>query len=316
VRTIRGGSSRTAVIVSAPQQPAEQGIHSARIAVVVNALLAVVKIGVGIFGHAYALVADGCESLADVFSSLAVWWGLHVSLQPADENHPQGHGKAEPLAALVVTIALFGAAVGIAVQAVHGIATPHLIPAPFTLLVLVGVICVKEALYRYVSRVSRDLESTAVRGDAAHQRGDVLVSAAAFVGISIAIVGARVHPGLRWETSDDWAALFASAIIAANGLAIGRSALYDLTDARPDGKIEASVRQVAARVPGVASLHKCTVRKSGFDYYVELDVRVDRNLLVWQGHEIAHAVQDAVRGRAAGGRIAQVLVHIEPTRAG
>jgi cation diffusion facilitator family transporter len=280
----------------------------------VNLVLALCKAAAGILGTSYALVADAVESVTDVFASLLVYVGLQVAARPADDDHPHGHGKAEPLAALAVALFLFLAAVGVAYQSIREILTPHLVPAPWTLLVLVGVILVKETLFRFVLNVGEAVGSSAVKGDAWHHRSDAITSAAAFVGIAVAVVGNRLNPASYWSSADDWAALLASGLIAFNGWGILRGALYELTDAHPGTEIEDEIRRVARTVPGVDSLHRCVIRKMGFDYYVELDVRVDPQMTVFDAHEIAHQVQDVVRADVEGARIARVLVHIEPTR--
>src|SRR5437867_3045335 len=102
----------------------ETGVRIAKLALVVNALLAIGKIATGVLGNSYVLIADGIESTADIFSSVVVWGGLRVSVLPADENHPFGHGKAEPVAGIIVSMILLAAAVLIAVQSVHEILTP------------------------------------------------------------------------------------------------------------------------------------------------------------------------------------------------
>lgn len=297
-----------------PAHPAQQGMRSTLIGIAVNLVLALCKAAAGIFGTSYALVADAIESVTDVFSSLLVYIGLQVAAKPADESHPHGHGKAEPLAALAVALFLFLAAIGVAYQSVREILTPHLVPAPWTLLVLVGVIVAKETLFRFVLKVGEEVGSTAVKGDAWHHRSDAITSAAAFIGIAVAVIGNRLNPASYWSSADDWAALLASGLIAFNGWGILRGALYELTDAHPGPELEEEIRHVAMTVPGVDSLHRCVIRKMGFDYYVELDVRVDPNMTVFQAHDIAHKVQDVVRAEVKGGRIARVLVHIEPTR--
>ena len=175
------------------------------------------------------------------------------------------------------------------------------------------VVGAKEGLALYIDKVGKESGSGAVRADARHQRSDVLTSAAAFVGISVALIGSHFSPDPRWASADDWAALLASVFIAWNGVGILRGALYELTDGRPDTKIEASVRRVAQTVPGVIGTHKCFVRKMGFDYYVELDVRVDGGMRVVEAHEITHAVENAVRAQIRDERFARVLVHIEPS---
>lgn len=285
--------------------PAARGMRSARVGIIANALLAAAKAVAGLLGHSYALVADAIESMSDVVSSLIVWCGLKVAAKPPDKNHPYGHGKAEPLAAMAVAMALFVAAITIAVQSVREIRTPHHAPAPFTLVVLLVVVLVKEVLFRFVFRVGEAVDSRAVRTDAWHHRSDAITSAAAFVGISVALIG-----GAGYESADDWAALFASGIIAFNAWRLIRPVLGELTDAAPATDIEARVRQAASAVEGVLGLDKCLVRKMGFDYYVDLDVIVDGDLSVRAGHEIAHRVQSAIR--RAEPCISKVLVHVEP----
>src|SRR5438552_14030376 len=151
---------------------ATRSIRWAQAGLLVNALLVLVKLIAGIVGHANALVADAIESSADIFSSLIVWMGLSIASRPADEDHPYGHGKAEPLAAAVVSLMLLGAAIGISIMAIREIVTPHHLPAPFTLFVAAGVIIIKEALYRRVSRVGKEVGSTAIAADAWHHPSD------------------------------------------------------------------------------------------------------------------------------------------------
>ena len=283
------------------------GARVARLGLVINVVLAAVKIVAGVVGHAYVLIADGMESAIDVAGSIVIWGGLTVAARPPDRTHPYGHGKAEPIAALVVAICVLAAAIGLAIESVREILMPHHGPAPFTLAILVAVIVIKEFLFRYVNRIGRDLESTAVQTDAWHHRSDALTSGAAFMGISVALIG-----GERWQSADDWAALFACAVIAANGVRLALPAFQEIMDTAPGGKIVRSIRTVASSVPGVVEVEKCHARKMGLDYYVDLHVGVDGNISVHEGHEIAHRVKSAIQ--QSDSRVADVLVHIEPAK--
>ena len=283
------------------------GARVALLGLVINVVLAAVKIVAGVVGHAYVLIADGMESAIDVAGSIVIWGGLTVAARPPDRTHPYGHGKAEPVAALVVAICVLAAAIGLAIESVREILTPHHGPAPFTLAILVAVIVIKEFLFRYVNRIGQDLESTAVQTDAWHHRSDALTSGAAFIGISVALIG-----GERWQSADDWAALFACAVIAANGVRLALPALQEIMDTAPGGKIVRSIRTVASSVPGVVEVEKCYARKMGLDYYVDLHVGVDGNISVHEGHEIAHRVKSAIQ--QSDSRVADVLVHIEPAK--
>ena len=284
----------------------QTGTRVALFGMIVNFIFATAKILGGFFGNAYVLIADGIESGMDVASSFVIWGGLKVAARPPDATHPYGHGKAEPIAAIIVAVGVLAAAIGLAVQSMREIFLPHHAPAPYTLVILIVVIIVKETLFRYVNRIGRDVESTAVQTDAWHHRSDALTSAAAFIGISVALIG-----GKRWQSADDWAALFACAVIAANGIRLLRPAFYEIMDTAPR-KIVKSVCSVASSVPGVLEVEKCRARKMGLDFYVDLHVGVDGNMSVHEGHEIAHRVKSAIQ--QSDSRIADVLVHIEPAQ--
>lgn len=291
-----------------PASNLQSGARVALLGMVINAVLTTAKILTGVFGNSYVLIADGIESALDVGGSVVIWAGLKVAARPPDETHPYGHGKAEPVAAAIVAFGVLAAAVGLALQSVREIFTPQHAPAPFTLLVLIIVVLVKELLYRSVMRLGRDVESTAVQTDAWHHRTDAFTSGAAFIGISIALIG-----GERWQSADEWAALFACALIAANGIRLLSPALHEIMDTAPRGDMCGQIRAAALSVRGVSEVEKCLVRKMGLYFYVDLHVGVDGAISVRDGHEIAHKVKAAIR--ATDARITDVLVHVEPAAA-
>jgi cation diffusion facilitator family transporter len=259
----------------------------------------------GLLGHSYALIADAVESFSDIISSAIVWGGLAVSAKPPDDEHPYGHGKAEPLATLVVGSLLVAAAAGVIVQAVRSVVTPREPPELYTLAVLLVVVIIKEGLFRLASRVGHQIDSTAVSADAWHHRSDAITSVVAAVGISISIFG-----GPGYESADGWAALLGGGIIAFNGVRFLRRAIYELMDAQPDTEFLKSVSDVAASVPGVKRVEKLLARKMGTVYLCDMHIEVDGSLPVRQAHHLAHQVKDTVRKQLP--RIADVLVHIEP----
>ena len=271
-----------------------------------NVALAAAKFAGGIFGHTYALIADGAESLLDILSSALVWAGFRVAAKPPDVNHPYGHGKAEPLAALAVALFVFFMAGWIAVHAVQEILTPHQRPAWWTLVVLAGVIVTKMWFSRRMSAAGKKVGSTGLDVEALHHWSDAMTSAAAFVGISIALWAGR-----GWEAADDWAALFACVIIGFNGVGMFGKALRDVMDTAVAPDFENEVRSLALAVPGVRALDKVRVRKSGLSHLVDIHVCVDGDLSVRAGHDIAHAVKDALLASVPHA-ISDVSVHIEP----
>ena len=286
--------------------PVQKGLRSTLIGILANTLLAAIKATAGFLGNSYALIADAIEPTTDIASSLIVWSGLKIAALPPDADHPYGHGKAEPLAAVVVSFTLIAAAIGIAIQSVREILTPHHAPAAFTLAVLVLVVVTKETLFRFVFNVGQGINSTAVKSDAWHHRSDAITSSAAFVGISISLIG-----GVGYESADDWAALLASTIILLNAYRILRPAINEVMDSAPSSDVDRSIRQAAQHVEGVIALEKCFIRKMGFSYYVDLHVTVDGELSVRHGHDIARQVKQAIR--TSNPNVAEVLVHIEPS---
>jgi cation diffusion facilitator family transporter len=270
-----------------------------------NAILAVIKVAGGILGHAYALVADGVESMSDIAISILIWAGFKWAAQPPDKDHPYGHGKAEAVSGLFTAVVVITAGVGIGWHAVTEIRDPQRVPQWWTLLILAGVVTAKVIFSRRLDAVGRDTESTALGAEAWHHLSDAMTSAAAFIGISIAVVG-----GPGYAAADGWAALAASAVIVFNGVKIFRRSLNEVMDIAVPPKMENDVREIASRVAGVAGLDKTRVRKSGLSYLVDIQIRVAGELSVREGHNIAHAVKDVLL--ASQLRVSDVTVHVEP----
>jgi cation diffusion facilitator family transporter len=288
---------------------AERALKGARLVVrgmALNAVLAVVKIAGGVLGHAYALVADGVESMSDIAISILIWAGFQWAARPPDAEHPYGHGKAEAVSGLFTAVVVLAAGAGIGWHAVNEIRNPAQVPQWWTLVILAGVVATKVIFSRRLDAVGRDTESTALGAEAWHHLSDAMTSGAAFVGISIAVMG-----GPSYAAADGWAALIASVVIAYNGIKIFRKALNEVMDIAVPPKMENEVREMASLVPGVASLDKTRIRKSGLSYLVDIQIRVAGDLSVREGHDIAHAVKDKLL--ASKLRVSDVTVHVEPT---
>jgi cation diffusion facilitator family transporter len=285
------------------ERAVQDGLKSSLVGIGSNLALAGFKCVAGFLGHSFALIADGIESLSDVVSSTVVFLGLKFAIKPPDKEHPYGHGKAEPVAAVMVSLALIVAAILIGIESIKRIQELHPLPKPYTLWVLLTVVGIKVLLSRYVTGVGNSLESTAVRSDAWHHLSDAITSGFAFIGISVAL-------WTQNPAADDWAALCAAPIIIFNAYRQLRLPMGELLDATPSPRVEEQVRSAASSVPDVLGLEKCYVRKVGFRYYVDLHVVVRGDLTVRRGHQIAHQVEDTVLRSVP--RVAEVLVHIEP----
>lgn len=270
-------------------------------------VLALIKFITGTLGHSYALIADAIESATDFFASFLVLLGFKYANRPADKNHPYGHGKVEPLITFLIVGLLITSALVIAHQSLQNIRTPHAMPASFTLIVLGVIILWKEISFRFVIRKSKETHSTSLKADAWHHRSDAVSSIAAFIGISIALV-----MGQGWESADDWAALFASAIILYNSYLIFRPALSEIMDEHLYDDMIEHIRLVASGVEGVSGTEKCQVRKVGMRYYIDLHIEVDGDIPVKTGHAIAHRLKDQLLN--AFPEVADVLIHVEPQR--
>lgn len=287
-----------------------RALESAQMGMLVNTVLAVVKLLAGVLGNTYALIADAVESTADIFSSVIVWSGIRLAGRKADKEYPFGYGRAESLAGAVVSLMLIGASFGIAIVAIQAIRKPSGDPpAAWTLGVLVVVIVVKEYLARRVLLVGEEVGSIAVRADAAHHRSDAITSLAAFIGISLAVIG-----GPAWRSADDWAALIVAVIIFYNGVALLRPALDDLMDRVPGDDLIERVSQISLGVEDVEAIEKLKIRKVGLSYFVDIHVQADPLMSLFDAHIVSGKVKSAIQAEIP--EVDSVLVHMEPYERG
>lgn len=286
----------------------KRGLRATLLGMIVNATLAAGKLAAGLLGHSHALVADAVESFTDVFSSIVVWRGLVVAAEPPDAEHPYGHGKAEPIAAAMVSTMLILAAIGITISAINAMVSGHQeAPRLFTLIVLIVVMLVKETLFRFVSGEAETVQSTAVKADAWHHRSDAISSLAAATGIAISLIG-----GKRFEVADDIAAIVAAGIIAFNGWLMLRPSINELMDASARREVVERIRRIAATVDGVEKVEKCLVRKTGHLYFVDMHIEVNPKMTVERAHAISHEVKNKILEKFPA--VKDVLVHIEPAK--
>jgi cation diffusion facilitator family transporter len=284
----------------------QKAIQTTYLSIAGSAMLAIGKGLTGFFGNSYALIADAIESTSDIFASILVLFGIKYASKPADDNHPYGHGRAEPLITFLVVAFLVGSAIIIAYHSIIHIQTPHELPKPYTLIVLGIIIVIKEIFYRIVIARSKQTKSSSLKADAWHHRSDAITSLMAFIGISIALI-----LGKGYEAADDWAALAASAMILYNSYLILRPALGEIMDEHLYDDLIKQIRDVSVMVERVIYTEKCYVRKLGMKYYVDLHAIVDKTLTVKEGHEISHRLKDRIKLELP--MIDNVLIHIEPT---
>ena len=283
----------------------QSAIRTTYFSIIGNTCLAMIKGLAGFFGNSYALIADAIESTTDIFASLLVLFGLKYAKKPADENHPYGHGKIEPLVTFLVVAFLVTSATIIAYESIQNIQTPHKVPKSWTLIVLGSIILWKEISYRIVIKKSKQTNSSSLKADAWHHRSDAITSIMAFIGISIALIF-----GKGYETADDWAALLASAFILYNSYLIFRPALGEIMDEHLYDDLMQEIREESVKVKGVIGTEKCFIRKAGMKYHVDLHAIVNGEISVKEGHDISHQLKDHLRNEIPN--LGHVLIHIEP----
>lgn len=283
----------------------QTAIKATYFSIIGNTILAILKGFAGFFGNSYALIADAIESTADIFASFLVLFGIKYANKPADENHPYGHGRAEPLITFLVVGFLITSATIIAYESIINISTPHQLPKPWTLIVLGAIIIWKEYSFRVVMKRSIETNSSSLKADAWHHRSDAITSVAAFLGISIALI-----LGNGYEAADDWAALFASGFILYNSYLIFRPALGEIMDEHLYDDLIQQIRQVSIQVDGILDTEKCFIRKAGMHYHVDLHATVNSNITVKEGHDLAHKLKDTLRAQIP--ELGHVLIHVEP----
>lgn len=285
----------------------QTAIRTTYFSIIGNTALALIKGLAGFFGNSYALIADAIESTTDILASFLVLLGFKYAKRPADENHPYGHGKIEPLITFGVVAFLVISATIIASTSIENIQTPHQTPKSWTLIVLGLIIIWKEISFQVVIRKSRQTNSSSLKADAWHHRSDAITSVMAFIGISIALMF-----GEGYENADDWAALFASAFILYNSYLILRPALGEIMDEQLYDDLILEIRARSMEVPGVLGTEKCLIRKSGMKFHVDLHAIVNGEIPVKTGHHISHKLKDYLQNKIPN--LGEVLIHIEPNK--
>jgi cation diffusion facilitator family transporter len=268
-------------------------------------VLAATKLSAGYWGHSLAVLADGVESAGDVVSSSILWIGLQLAAQPADEDHPYGHGRYETLAGQAIGVFLMASGVLLAWQSWLRLAEQHSTPHPVTLWALLASILTKFLLARWKRKSAATLRSAALSADAMNDWLDVLSGL-----IALAAVALNVLDPQRFGHADSIGALLVALLVILLGGQVLYEASLQLIDTMPPPEQLAQIRSSALAAPGVRGVDKCRARRSGLAYLVDLHIEVDPQLTVEAGHRIGGIVRSQIRQQLPW--VADVLVHIEP----
>ncbi|MCF7854977.1 MAG: cation diffusion facilitator family transporter [Candidatus Pacebacteria bacterium] len=279
--------------------------HVTIVGAVANVLLSAFKITAGAFGNSQAVIADGVHSLSDLGTDIAVLVGAHYWSEPADREHPYGHGRVETIVTLGLAISLAAVGIGIIISAVGSLQKERLgAPSWVALCAAVLSIAVKEILYRWTVYKGKRIKSSAVVANAWHHRTDALSS----VPAAIAVGGAMISPA--WRFLDPLGGLVVSFFILQAGWRIGVGAIQNLIDHGAPTETVREITELAGEVEGVEDVHGVRTRNVGHGWSVDLHVLVQGDLSVRQGHTIAEETKQHLLEH--GPDVADVVVHIEP----
>jgi cation diffusion facilitator family transporter len=271
--------------------------------IAVSAVLAAVKIWIGLAANSVAVVSDGFESAADFFTSGLVLFGLWVALKPADTDHPYGHGRFETLIGLAIGVVLVATGTAISIRALEERYVEHT-PAAYAIWPLVGSIVAKFALGAGKFSIGKRTGSTSVAADAWNDAVDVLSGGVALIAILLAI-----HvPGMT--AADHYGGFAIGLIVIFLGFRVVRETALHLMDTMPDQDQMVQIRRVALSVEGARAIEKCFARKTGLRYHVDLHLEVDPEMTVRESHELGHTVKETILQKLDW--VEDVLVHVEP----
>jgi cation diffusion facilitator family transporter len=269
----------------------------------INAVLMMMKLCAGYYGKSEAVFADGIESACDFVAIAATYIAVRMGRQPLDGKHPYGHGKAESIAAIFVSLIIFISGAGILVQAVWTIleGKPEL-PGISAVLAAVVTIAVKEWLYRFTRETADRLESPALQALARDHRKDALTSIATLVGVSGAYFGLRIM--------DPLAAGLTALFIFHMGFQVFRTAAHDLMDGKPPEALISAITALSESVDGVEHVHEIRARRSGRYLIVDLKLDMDPGMTVKMSHDIATEVKRRIFREFPN--VGDVMIHINP----
>ncbi len=273
--------------------------------IIFNAILAAIKGIAGFLGSSSALIADAIESTGDVLGSIMVYAGLRYAHKPPDKEHPYGHGRIESVTTFALVGFLLVSAGIIIFNSIENLLQEQVVPAAYTLYILLAVILTKEAFFRFSRFYARKLGSTSLMADAEHHRSDAISSLAALIGVGTAVIW-----GEKYAAADEIAAIAAACIIIYNAYRLFMPTFKEIMDEQSYPELESQIRKEALMVDGILATEKCYIRKMGMRFYVDLHIIVRGNKSVREGHRIAHELRDRLQDGIP--RIGDILIHVEP----
>ena len=278
----------------------------------VNALLFAFKLVAGIVGRSGAMIADAAHSASDFATDVVVLGFVRISSKPRDDSYKWGYGKYETLASFIIGIALFAVAVDFFIESaekIKAVSNGAVLPRPGVIAIIAAAVSIvtKELLYQYTIRKGKALESPSVIANAWHHRSDALSSIGALIGIGLAY-----FLGEEWRIADPIAEIVVAALIMKVAIELCRAALAELLERSLPRAVEEEILLIVSSVPNVYNPHNLRTRRIGADIAIEIHIRVEGSMTVFDSHEISKEIERALRERY--GEQTAVAIHIEPLK--
>lgn len=274
------------------------------ISIILNCLLTLIKFISGVISKSSAMISDSVHSLSDVLSTFVVIIGVKISNKKADSDHPYGHERIECVSAIILSGMLFiiGALIGI--NGIKNVTNSSNLVMPGVLALIASIISIisKEAMYQYTIRVSKKINSAALKADAWHHRSDALSSIGSFIGI----LGSR----LGFKIFDPLASVIISLCIIKVSIDIFKDAIDKMVDKSCDKEVIDKVIRVIEKNESVKNIDDIKTRQFGNKAYVDVEISVDENLLLKDAHKVAEEIHDSVENEI--NIVKHCMVHVNP----
>jgi len=284
----------------------KQGSITVVLSLVVNVVMAAVKLSVGLIANSHALIADGIHSMVDITSDIAAIIGIRVSHLPKDDDHPYGHHRFSTLATLFISTLVLIFCIGLAWHSLTGLVRADKIEVPGIAAAWVAGIAliIKETFYQFARRQAERLGSRLLLANATDHRADAVASLLALV----AVVVAYTYP--QWVMIDKVMGLVLAGWLGAEGVKLFKGASADLIDTAPEAAVLRDLSEHILAVPGAKGFHAFRARRLGDRFEVDFHLQVIETATVAEGHAIAGRVKsDILRLHP---EVISVLVHVEP----
>ena len=274
------------------------------ISIILNCLLTLIKFISGVISKSSAMISDSVHSLSDVLSTFVVIIGVKIANKKADSDHPYGHERIECVSAIILSGMLFVVGALIGINGIKNVTNSSNLVMPGVLALIASIISIisKEAMYQYTIRVSKKINSAALKADAWHHRSDALSSIGSFIGI----LGSR----LGFKVFDPLASVIISLCIIKVSIDIFKDAIDKMVDKSCDKEVIDKVISVIEKNESVKNIDDIKTRQFGNKAYVDVEISVDENLLLKDAHKVAEEIHNSVENEI--NIVKHCMVHVNP----